>query len=495
VSAVVLGDRAGNTIRVPSGGDLQAALNTARPGDTILLARDGRYVGSFVLPAHSSRAGADANDDRVVTVMTEGDGWPREGERMTPAAAEHLATLASPNGSPVLKTAPAARGWRIALVDLPATRDPGGAIVTLGDSSRAQQAMASVPSRITLDRLYIHGDPERGQRRGVALNSSSTTITGCYIGEIKAIGADSQAIAGWNGPGDYLIENSYLEAAGENIMFGGGDPAIPDLVPEKIVVRDNVLSKPLAWREPGAPKWQIKNLFELKNARGVIVEHNLLERSWEQSQTGYAVLFTVRNQDGNCPWCQVEDVQFRGNLVRDVAAGFQILGIDPNHPSRQTNRIVIRDNVFDGIDKTKWGGDGYFLLLSNAPRDITIDHNTIVYRGPQSSTGLIKIANGVTENFVFTNNITGHGEYGIIGRGRGVGNDSIATYLPGATIARNVIAGGKSAAYPSGNLFPSLEDFRKQLGGYRLAGSAWRRGATDGRDLGANPDAVPLSER
>src|SRR5262249_27061773 len=293
-------------------------------------------------------------------------------------------------------TAAATRGWRIQLIEFQPTADEKGTIVALGDASQAQRDLASVPSRITLDRLYIHGDPQRGQRRGVALNSASTTITGCYLSEITWVGSDSQAIAGWNGPGDYTIENNYLEAAGENVMFGGGDPSIPDLVPTGIIVRDNLLSKPLAWREPGGPVWQVKNLFELKNARQVIVEHNVMERSWEQAQSGYAILFTVRNQDGRCTWCQVEDVQFRANLVRDIAAGIQVLGIDPNHPSKQTNHIAIRDNVFDGIDRKAWGGDGYFLLLSDAPRDITVDHNTIVQR---ASTGLIKMGHGVTPGF------------------------------------------------------------------------------------------------
>src|SRR5262245_12716508 len=77
-----------STVRAPAGGDLQAPPNAARPGDTILLARDGRYLGNFVLPA---RRAANAADERLVTVRTEGDDWPREGERMTPAAAEHLA--------------------------------------------------------------------------------------------------------------------------------------------------------------------------------------------------------------------------------------------------------------------------------------------------------------------------------------------------------------------------------------------------------------------
>src|SRR6185436_5068263 len=170
---------------------------------------------------------------------------------------------------------------------------------------------------LALDRLYIHGHADRGQKRAVALNSAQTTITGCHISDIKAVGQDSQAIGGWNGPGGYLIENNYLEAAGENIMIGGADPSIPDLTPTDITVRRNLLSKPLAWRDPGGPRWQVKNLFELKNARGVVVERNVMERSWQQAQSGYAVLFTVRNQDGGCPWCQVEDVQVRSNIVAD----------------------------------------------------------------------------------------------------------------------------------------------------------------------------------
>jgi hypothetical protein len=477
------------TVSVPAGGDLQAALDRAKPGTTILLERGAIYVGNFVLPVH-----ADAG--RAITIRTAGDaGLPAAGERMTPQLAAPLAKLRSPNGSPALATAPGARGWRVALLEFLGNRDGAGDIIALGDGSAAQNTLAKVPAGLTLDRLYVHGHADRGQKRGIALNAGETTITGCYVSDIKTIGQDSQAIGGWNGPGGYVIENNYLEAAGENIMFGGADPSIPNLTPANIVIRDNVLSKPLAWREPGAPKWTVKNLFELKNARGVVVERNLMERSWQQSQAGYAVLFTVRNQDGGCPWCQVEDVQFRGNIVRDVAAGLVILGTDPVHPSRQTNRIVVRDNLFDGIDREAWGGDGYFVLLSDAPRDITIDHNTIVQR---ASAGLVKIAHGATRGLTLTNNIAAHGEFGIIGRDRAVGNDSIAAYLPGAIITRNVIAGGKASAYPPGNFFPSLDQFRRRFadaaaGDYRLAPRGpWLGAGTDRRDLGADLSRVPV---
>jgi len=488
LGTVAVGDPVAQTLTVPAGGDLQSALNRAQPGAVILLDRGATYVGNFVLPA------GPGTGDRAITIRTSGDdGLPAPGARIGPDASPLLAKLQSPNALPALATSAGTRGWNIQLVEFLANRDGAGDIVTLGDGSTAQKSMDAVPSNLTLDRVYIHGDPAKGQKRGVALNAASVTISGSYISDIKAVGQDSQAIAGWNGPGDYVIENNYLEAAGENVMFGGSDPAILGLTPTKIQVRNNLMSKPLAWRAPGQPAWQVKNIFELKNARGVVVEHNVLEHCWLQAQTGYAVLFTVRNQDGGCPWCQVEDVQFNGNIVRDVAAGMQILGTDPNAPSRQTNRIVVTNNLFDGIDRAQWGGDGYFLLLSDAPRDITIDHNTIVQG---QSSGLIKIAHGVTSGVVITNNLAAQGDYGIIGTDHGIGTDSINAYMPGANVTHNVIAGGRASAYPPGNLFPSLDDFRSQFVNfaahdYRLSPtSGWHKAATDGRDLGADMTVI-----
>ena len=488
LAAVAIGDPIAQSVTVATGADLQEALNRARPGDTILLTRGTTYVGNFKLPAKE-------HSDRAITVRTAGDeGLPAAGERITPAAASVLAKLRSPNGSPALATAPGAHGWRIALLEVQANRNGSGDMITLGDSGSAQETVASAPSAITLDRLYIHGDPEHGQKRAIALNAGETTITGCYVSDIKAVGQDSQAIAGWNGPGNYTIENNYLEAAGENVMFGGADPSIPDLTPSRIVVRGNLLSKPLAWRERrGGPVWQVKNLFELKNARGVLVERNVMERSWQQAQSGYAVLFTVRNQDGACPWCQVEDVEFRFNLVRDVAAAIEVLGTDPNHPSRQTNNIRIHDNVFDGIDREAWGGDGYFMLLTDTPRDIVVDHNTIVQR---ASGGVMKISHGVSANVTLTNNIAAHGDYGIIGSDHAIGNDSIAALLHGARITNNVFAGGNAAVYPGGNFFPSTSEFKRQFvafdtGNYQLAPSSkWLRAGSDGRALGADLSRV-----
>ena len=469
-----------SAVILPAGGDLQQALNAARPGDTILLAPAGGYVGNFVLPARSG------SDTRPIVVRTAGPDAVPAGKRMTPEAAAKLAKIRSPDGTPALRTSPGARFWRLELLEFLPTRGGHGDIIDLGDGSTAQKTLDEVPSDLTLDRVYIHGDALVGQKRGIALNSARTTISNSFIADIKGIGFDSQAIAGWNGPGDYVIENNYLEAAGDNFILGGTDPSIMGLTPTHIVVRGNTLSKPQAWRAAGSP-WQVKNLFELKNARDVIVERNVLERNWQAAQSGYAILFTVRNQDGGCPWCQVEQVEFRQNIVRDVAAGVSILGVDSNHPSRQTNAIVIRDNLFDGIDSSIWGGDGSLFQLIGAPSDITIDHNTFIQG---TSNGVLKV-DGLVNGFKFTNNIASHGAYGIIATDHGVGNDSIRASFPGAKIAGNVLAGGESRFYPPGNFFPSLQELRRQFVDFDrhnfqiLPTSRWVGAGTDGRTLGA----------
>ena len=91
-----------------------------------------------------------------------------------------------------------------------------------------------------LSHLYVHGDPLLGQKRCIALNAAAVTIRDSHIADCKAVGKDTQAIGGWNGPGPYMIENNYLEGAGENVLFGGADPAITNLVADGVTFRRNL---------------------------------------------------------------------------------------------------------------------------------------------------------------------------------------------------------------------------------------------------------------
>jgi hypothetical protein len=468
------------TVRVGEGGDLQLALTNARAGDTVELAPGATFTGNFTLPAKDGST-------NVIVLRTAVAGDAPNG-RVTPGQAASFAKLRSPNGEPALQTAPGSHHWRIELVEI--VGSGRGNLVALGDGGSSQSSPAAVPHDLVVDRCYIHGDVAAGVKRCIALNSASTVISNSHVAECKAEGQDAQAIAGWNGPGPFTIVNNYLEGSGENVLFGGADPAIRNLVPADITIRDNLIAKPTAWRQS---RWQVKNLLELKNARRVIIEHNTLEYNWEAAQSGFAVLFTVRNQDGACPWCQVEEVTFSGNTLRHVAAGIAILGYDDEKPSQQTRNITIRDNLFSDVNPKLWGGSGYAFLLLGKPRDLTIDHNTLIQ---ENASGIVQVEGPPILGFVFTNNIARQGAYGVIGADHAPGNDTFRTFFPAALVAGNVFAEADPRQYPSGNLFPSSGEFRAQFvsfdtGNYQLtARSAWRKAGTDGEDLGRGAIAI-----
>jgi hypothetical protein len=100
----------------------------------------------------------------------------------------------------------------------------------------------------------------------------------------------------------------------------------------------------------------VKNLLELKNAQRVLIEGNLLEHNWGMGQVGFAVLFTVRNDGGQAPWAVVEDVTFANNVVRHAAGGVSIHGYDSINPTQWSQRILIRNNLFEDVDGKKWEG-------------------------------------------------------------------------------------------------------------------------------------------
>jgi hypothetical protein len=552
-------------IRVSEGDDLQAKINAAKAGDTVLLAAGARFTGNFVLPVHG-------DTPAFITIRTDADGLPAPGVRTGPQASGRLAVLQSPNNMPVLRTAPGAHHWRIENVEFRGNAGGYGDIIALGHGGGDQRRREDVPHTIVLDRLYVHGDALLGQKRGIALNSAATEIVNSYIADIKAVGQDSQAIAGWNGPGPYTIVNNYLEAAGENVMFGGGDPMIEGLVPQDIVIRGNHIARPVSWREaivlppaeltaspgpapsattpgvvtPGSyayrvvavrdvaggadayslpsdpvkvdvagdawivslkwaavanatgyrvyrsddaageawwpvsepvfvdhgaagkagvpPKnptrWSVKNLLELKNARNVEIDGNVLEFNWAAAQDGYALLFKPVNQDGRALWATIENVRVTNNIVRHVGGAININGIGTGRVTSRARGITIENNLFVDVSRARWGGTGDFIKIGNAPADVVVQDNTIVNDGH-----IINVQGGKggvqSSGFVFRRNVVRHNRYGVKGRSTGVGLATLERFFPGATFADNVIGGGRSAAYPESNRVIAAEEFER----------------------------------
>jgi hypothetical protein len=481
LAATTFGAQPGRTIAVRAGDNLQNAIDTALPGDTLELEAGATFIGNFVLSRKEGGA--------FITIRSElPDDVPDVGTRVGPFDGFWMAKLRSPNELPVLQTAPGAHHWRLLLLEIGPNATPGNDLIRFGDGSSLQRSVDDVAHELEIDRCYIHGDESVGQKRGLALNSGRARIANSYFANFKLAGQDAQAIAGWNGPGPYEIVNNYLEASGQNVLFGGADPRIPGLVPSDITLRDNHVSKPTSWRRE---RWQVKNLLEFKNAQRVIIEDNLFEHNWQAAQSGPAILFTTRNQDGGAPWSVVRDVTFRRNVVRHVAAAINILGVDSNHPSQRTTNIAVHHNLFVEVDGRIWGGNGVFVLLGDGPRDVSIDHNTVMQSG-----AAVSVYGAPTFGFVFRNNLVRYNGLGIKGDGRAPGNDSIETYFPGAIVTHNVFAEGMSGQNPPGNYFPThavwTAQFRDYFGGdYTLTpSSAYRSAASDGTDVGVDAELL-----
>jgi hypothetical protein len=467
---------------VNAGGDLQAAINSAQPGDTILLQAGATFTGNFVLPVKSSAS--------YIMIRSSADdaSLPDANTRINPSYSPLLAKLQSPNDAPALATAAGAHHYRLQALEFLANYQGLGDILDLGDGSSAQNTTSLVPHDLVVDRVYMHGDVTYGQKRGIGLNGANTWVVNSYISEIKAIGQDSQAVCGWNGPGPFTIENNYLEAAGENVLFGGADPSIPALVPANITITHNYIAKQLAWKSQ--TQWNVKNLLELKNAQDVVIDGNLMEYNWLAAQVGYSVLFTPRNQDGTANWTVVQRVQFTNNIVRHVSSGISILGTDNINPSLLTNHIVVKNNLFDDLSSAKYGGDGRFVLIQGGD-SITFDHNTVFEDG----TSALYSSGPQVTGFVFTNNIVPDNSWAIMGGNASPGNGTIAMYYPQPTFLDGIYAGSNPATYPTGNYYPpnmSAVGFVDMANGnYRLSStSIFRNGATDGTDVGCNIDAL-----
>src|SRR5262245_26892447 len=476
---------AGKTINVMAGGSVQAAIDQARPGDVIKLQAGETFTGNFRLP------NKNGSDWIVIRSSAADADLPSPGTRVTPAKSALMPKLITPNSEPALDTIGPAHHYRFIGVEFGVA--PGTDIYNIISLGGDQTSLAQTPNNLIIDRCFIHGNATRNARRGVMVNSASTAIIDSYISDIHEIGADAQAICGWNGPGPFKIVNNYLEGSGENVMFGGAPPSIPNLIPSDIEFRSNHVFKPLPWKKghpayAGRP-WSIKNLFEIKNGQRLLVDQNIFENNWIESQVGIAILFTPRSEDGVAPWATAADVTFTNNVLRHSGGGFNIAGPDCD-TCQPSQRILIKNNLFYDIDGDRWGApegpaDGRFAQIVGGPVNITFDHNTIFQSG-----SIIIADGGPSLGFVFRNNIAAHNDYGLMGSGAGSGTNALEVYFPGYIFQRNVLVGVPDfVSYPPDTFRPasfSQVGFVDLAGGdYRLGpNSPYRNAGADGKDIG-----------
>src|SRR5205809_1443305 len=87
-----------STLTVNGGGDLQAALDAAQPGDTILLQAGATFTGNFVLPVKNGSGEITLRSSAADAQL------PGPGVRMTPNYAALLPKIRSTSNGTALAT-------------------------------------------------------------------------------------------------------------------------------------------------------------------------------------------------------------------------------------------------------------------------------------------------------------------------------------------------------------------------------------------------------
>jgi hypothetical protein len=535
----------GKSVLVKNAAELGAAIERATCGDTIRLQAGTDFAGNFKFPAKPCD---DAHWIVLRTSAADGD-LPPEGTRITPCYAGVASLPGRPRypcsstsnvmakivfdnkGSGPINFLEGANHYRF--IGLEITRgSPGSTIYNL-----ALFANDTIGRHLVFDRVWMHGTAQDETTRGIALGGSRyVAVVDSYFSDFHCVAAtgacvDSQAIAGGVGShemGPYKVVNNFLEAAGENLMFGGG-PAVS--APSDIEVRRNHMFKPRTWRQgavgfvggaSGKP-FIVKNLFELKNGQRVLFEGNVLENSWGGfTQAGFAILLTAKNQSNKCPACKVTDVTVRFDRIAHCASGFQIASAlsGAGGASSGTERISIHDVIVDDIGGPVYGGFGAFAQVTSAQpvlRDVTFNHVTAFPSRTLFILGALVDGERMA-NFTFTNNLVGAGQTDIFPPGGGPKNCSFqpARQTPSGvlkscfssyTFSHNAIVGSQGG-WPSGNSFPAdqaaagLVGFsegkyrlcRDKSGDCKKPSPALQAGA-DGKDLGADVEAVSAATK
>jgi hypothetical protein len=535
----------GATVTVSAGGNVQTALNNAKCGDTIKLAAGVIFSGVYTLPAK-------ACDDLhwiIVRTSAPDSSLPAEGKRMTPcysgvaslpgrpsfncsSVKNVLAKMIYPQTSGVgpFKLASGANHYRLFGLEI-ARKSGTGFIGTLISTS-------GTANHIIVDRSWIHGSPKDDTQAGLNFNGMTyAAVIDSYMSDFHCASitgscTDAHALGGGGGSnkgGPYRISGNFLEASGENVMFGG---SFASTTPTDIEILRNHFFKPMTWKAgqagfvggPAGTPFVVKNLMELKNAIRVLVEGNIFENNWGGfSQNGYAILLTPKNQAGAngtnlCSICAVTDVTIRFNKISHSGAGISMANVrsDNGGVALAGGRYSIHDDTIDDIRAGFFVGSGtLFQVYNDWPQhplnQITINHVTGF---SDSGSRILSLGNKMTNpqmtGFIFTNNIVGQSRYPVWSVG---GLTDCAIYnVPlssvnscftswgfndNAVIATSIINYPPSK-WPGGNYFPTTAstvqfvNFNGANGGdYNLLSTSPYSGAgSDGKDLGANINAI-----
>ena len=422
-----------------NGTALQTAITAASCGTVLLLTPGAVYDGGtkgLQLPAKNCPSGRWV----VIRSAAPDAQLPAAGVRIAPSYAAQLPRIVTSQANvAAIKLGVASNNYLLEFLDIGLNttalqgKDSSAALIDIGDGTYGNSCLeckpADEPTNIVVDRDLIRGSdtPPIGIRRGVDMACSRCAVINSYVDQIHEIGFDSQAIEGWNSTGPWLVDNSFLEAAAENLMVGGA-PSNMGQNPSDLTITHNYFYKPMSW-DPNDPSyagnnWSIKNLLELKSGVRVLVEGNVFQNCWTSGQSGRAIAINPAG-DENLPWVTDSDLTIAYNKF-DNTQGFVEPGDVIGGPAGvEPTRIAIHDN----LATNQGAGAGFDLLgisddatgTMGVTSNVEIAHNTVLLSlsAPHvASSGfefesLVAAGETPLPNWDIRNNIFERGTYGV----------------------------------------------------------------------------------
>jgi hypothetical protein len=464
-------DSSPQVIKVKVGDDVHKAFESILTTGGILALAPGVHRVDLTIPARASTL-------PLITFTSDSQDLPGPGRRIDPSCKPALAILqgATAGRSPVIALN---QSRNIAFVNMgfapPATKSYTH--IDLGGDKNHMKSPAERPENYLFDRCYIFGDPLLGAHRGIAGNCNGMKVVGSYFENIFEAGRDSQAVSGWNGCANHLLENCFFEAGAENVMYGGSDSTSPDMIPQDIVVRGCHFSKNYAWMQL-ATQPSIKALFEIKSAKRLTIDSCLFEQNWARDwPTGVAITLKSCNGENIETWATCGR-PITNILIRNVGQVFTMVGRnDSGRVSQWMKNVVIRNVLAHNINSDVWKGEGKGCAFENPCDGFTLDH--VTYRDNRHSWMNTWFDSGFTQapgKLTVTNSVMVEGSYGYFGSLSGVGFGAMAKDWNGAQFEGNVLKIGTrgQGTLPSNNL--------------RLDGTAFDA------SFGSNHEILPTSE-
>ena len=438
-----------SVVPVHAGANLQAALNMARCGQNLVLDAGATWSGNFNVPAQPVQCTANNPILLNTSAMASLPGGNADTTQQIQQSQSALtATISSPNRNqalgfcqiPTCTAVPAY--WYFAGISFTTSNvgtasQPNYNIVAI---SVGATAMSQEASHIVFDRVIVTGNGMTV--RGFYADASGFALINSQVTGMIDTSQDTQAVLACDSTGPFLIQGNYLEASGENIMFGGCGTGL--LPPSDITVRRNYLHKQPSWYRQffNGLLLDIKNNFECKDCVRVLVDSNIADYSVAQGQGN------MLSNNSFTPWQDV-DITYTNNLIMHAAGGPYVASNNQTVTSK-TARIMFRNNIFLDVN-TSWGGGlpfapDCFVISGGQPKgggmaDITFDHNTCMNAVTPPGTENINESywNGqaniaIVRGLTITNNI-GYGAVAVDGHAQG---ESLAL-LPATGIYLNNI--------------------------------------------------------